>query len=156
MIPVIYEGELRSDRVFFSGPIQPNPRNPIMSEKPLMPLITPRAMLSFNSLWISVTPSDYQCPYKAEMFSCPSVLETQERRRVWWMSGDYAVILSLALLKNGGKNDSQLSVRHGWCAQQLSGLLVVSLIKGRNHQMGCEVIYIMWTISFKLCLLIIL
>lgn len=83
VIPVIYEGELRSDRFFFSRPIQPNPRNPIMSEKPLMSPITPRASLSFSSFLQhivnisrgSVTPIDYQCPYKAEMFCSPSVLK---------------------------------------------------------------------------------
>lgn len=70
MIVVIYE----------RGLIQPNPRNPIMSEKPLMSSITPRAMPSFNSFLQhvanmsrgAVTPSDYQCPYTAEMFRRPS------------------------------------------------------------------------------------
>lgn len=61
------------------------PRNPIMSEKPLMCPITPRASLSFSSFLQhivsisrgSVTPGGYQCPYKAEMFHRPSVLKSK-------------------------------------------------------------------------------
>ncbi len=77
-------GRTQERQIFFSsGPIQPNPRNPIMSEKPLMSPITPRASLSFNPFLQhivnisrgSVTQSDYQCPYKAEMFCRPSVLK---------------------------------------------------------------------------------
>lgn len=88
-----------------------------MSEKPLMSPITPRASLSFNSFLQhivtisrgSVTRSDYQCPYKAEMFCRPSVLRTwraedlMNERRLYGYSKSAAT----------EKNDSQLFVRKG-------------------------------------------
>lgn len=87
MILVIYEGEFRNDRfLFFLQPAHSaEPRNPIMSAKPLMCPITLRASLSFNSFLQhivsigrgSVTPGGYQCPYKAEMFRRPSVLKSK-------------------------------------------------------------------------------
>lgn len=88
MIVVIYE----------RGLIQPNPRNPIMSEKPLMSSITPRAMPSFNSCLQhivnisrgSVTPSDYQCPYTAEMFCRPSVPQRAQSLMNEWPLYSYS------------------------------------------------------------------
>lgn len=84
MVPVIDEGDCRSDTFFSSRSIQPKPRNPIMAEKPLMSPITLRALLSFNSFLQhivsissgSVTSSDYQCPHTAQMFCRPSVLNS--------------------------------------------------------------------------------